>query len=94
MEKYNNIQQFMDEEGRIMQWPSRRRKSSQRLILKFLLEKFSTTTQYSEREVNELLNKHHTFGDAALLRRELFEQKMLARTIDCRAYWVREHATT
>ncbi len=81
----------MDEEGKVMQWPSRKKKNSQRLILEFLLEKFNTTIKYSEIEVNELLNQHHTFGDPALLRRELFEKKMLSRTIDCRAYWVKQN---
>jgi len=56
--------------------------------LAYLFEKFDSEKKYTEKEVNELLNQHHSFGDPAMLRRELFEKKMLRRTLDCRAYWV------
>jgi hypothetical protein len=37
--------------------------------------------------VNEVLRRHHAFGDWALLRRELFEAGLLARTRDGARYW-------
>ena len=43
---------------------------------------------YSEREVNDLLKAHHTFGDWALLRRELFESRRLDRNPRLGQYWV------
>ena len=49
--------------------------------------KFETGKFYTEKEVNEVLNNSHTFGDAALLRRELFEKKFLDRELDGRKYW-------
>jgi len=58
------------------------------LVLEYLFEKFDAEKNYTEREVNEILNQHHTFGDPAMLRRELFEKKMLRRTLDGRTYWV------
>lgn len=82
------VQQFMDEEGRFTKWPSRKKKSQQLLILELLSQKFDKTKKYSEKEVNDLLNQHHTFGDSALLRREMFEKKILKRTLDCREYWI------
>jgi hypothetical protein len=42
--------------------------------------RFDAKRRYSEREVNEVLNAHHSFGDHCLLRRELIEMKLLART--------------
>ncbi|MEL6397962.1 MAG: DUF2087 domain-containing protein [Cyanobacteria bacterium J06607_6] len=43
---------------------------------------------YSERQINELLGRHHTFGDPALLRRELFERGLVDRVKDGSAYWL------
>ena len=41
---------------------------------------FDGKRSYSEREVNEVLNAHHAFGDPCLLRRDLVEIKLLERT--------------
>ena len=35
-----------------------------------------------------LLLQHHTFGDPALLRRELFERGLVDRVKDGSAYWL------
>ncbi len=42
--------------------------------------RFDAKRRYSEREVNEVLNTHHAFGDHCLLRRELIELNLLTRT--------------
>ena len=42
--------------------------------------RFDAKRRYSEREVNQVLNAHHSFGDHCLLRRELVELKLLTRT--------------
>lgn len=34
-----------------------------------------------------VLNQHHTFADPALLRREMFERKLINRKRDGSAYW-------
>lgn len=69
-----DLKEFLDEDGRLKSWPSaRKRKAAQRLALEFLIAKFESERRYSEKEVNLLLTQHHTFGDAALLRRELIE---------------------
>ena len=88
MNKYASIQQLFDDNGLIERWPSRKKKNNQLLVLEYLFEKFDTEKKYTEKEVNELLNQYHSFGDPAMLRRELFEKKMLRRTLDGRAYWV------
>lgn len=71
------LRQF-DAQGRLQRWPSRR--TEQVLALWVLWMPFDGKRRYTEREVNEVLNAHHAFGDHCLLRRELVELKLLART--------------
>ncbi|MBS0441216.1 MAG: DUF2087 domain-containing protein [Proteobacteria bacterium] len=71
------LRQF-DAQGRITRWPIRF--GVQRLMLWGLWMHFDGKRRYREREVNEILNAWHLFGDHCLLRRELVEMKMLART--------------
>lgn len=71
------LRQF-DAHGRITRWPVRF--GVQRLMLWGLWMHFDARRRYSEREVNEILNAWHDFGDHCLLRRELVEMKMLGRT--------------
>lgn len=75
----------LDEEGRLKQWPSKR--SIQLMALDYLAAQFTSGQVYTEREVNALLAQWHTFGDAALLRRELYERGRLNREKDGSAYW-------
>lgn len=60
------------------------------MALEFLAAKFEMGREYSEKEVNEILNQNHTFGDPALLRRELYMKKLLDRTPDGSRYWLQE----
>lgn len=57
------------------------------MALGFLAAKFEAGREYSEKEVNEILNQNHTFGDPAMLRRELYMKKLLDRTPDGGKYW-------
>jgi GNAT superfamily N-acetyltransferase len=85
---WGEIVSYLDERGRVKEWPSRRNRKYQFLVLKYLASKFDIDMFYTEKEVNSLLNQHHTFGDPALLRRELFEAKLLNRKRDGSAYWL------
>ncbi len=67
-----------DAQGRLLRWPGKR--AEQVLALWCLWMAFDGKRRYSEREVNEVLNAHHAFGDHCLLRRELVEMKLLERT--------------
>jgi len=78
---------FLDKDSKLKTWPSRKHREKQLLALEFLAAKFEAGREYSEKEVNELLNRHHTFGDPAMLRRELFMKKLLDRTPDGNRYW-------
>jgi hypothetical protein len=88
MADFSDIQPFLDAEGRLSSWPSSKRgKGLQEMALEYLADKFEPERRYTEREVNELLNAHHTFGDPALLRRELIERGYLQRKKDGTQYW-------
>jgi hypothetical protein len=67
-----------DAHGRLMRWPHKR--AEQVLALWCLWMAFDGKRRYTEREVNEVLNAHHAFGDHCLLRRELVEADLLSRT--------------
>ena len=60
----------------------------QQIVLKYLATQFELGVLYTEREVNALLNQDHTFGDPALLRRELFERGLVDRVPNGSAYWL------
>ncbi|OHV76523.1 DUF2087 domain-containing protein [Rhizobium sp. LCM 4573] len=69
-----------DREGRITRWPTKR--SQQELCLWFLWSKIPSGRIFSEREISEFLNTLHLFGDAALLRRDLFDLGLVTRKRD------------
>ncbi|BBD38843.1 DUF2087 domain-containing protein [Aminobacter sp. NyZ550] len=68
---------LITDDGVVTRWPA---KAADRLVvLDFLVAKFETGRDYSEREVNDVLKRYHSFGDWALLRRELFESGRFSR---------------
>lgn len=79
---------YLDDEGRVTRWPTRKNKSDQDLVLAYLATFFEPDKSYNEREVNELLKQQHTFEDWAMLRRELFSRGHVNREKDGSAYWV------
>lgn len=77
---------LLDEEGRVTRWPKKR--DQKQGVLEYLGGKFSVGVEYSEREVNAVIDAWHLFGDHALLRRELFDRGLIERTPDGRRYWL------
>lgn len=69
-----------DRTGQIVRWPTKR--SQQELCLWFLWSKIPRGRTFSEREISEFLNGLHLFGDAALLRRDLFDLGLVQRKRD------------
>jgi Uncharacterized protein conserved in bacteria len=85
MEQKINIERFLDSTGKIMQLPQKQATKCE--LLKYLASKFEEGCIYSEREVNEICNEWHTFGDHFLLRRELVDHDLLCRKQDGSQYW-------
>lgn len=79
------LKNFLDPEGRLRQWPTKQK--LQLLAIPALAEAIPFGQRFTEREINELLNRWHTFGDPALLRRLLCDTGYLARERDGSVYW-------
>ncbi|MDR3310080.1 MAG: DUF2087 domain-containing protein [Oscillospiraceae bacterium] len=80
----NPLPPFLDADGRLKQYPSKR--SKQLAALGYLAAQIAPERVYTEREINELLDNLHTFGDCALLRRELCDAGFLTRKPDGSEY--------
>lgn len=63
------------EGDRVKAIPSQYKK--QRVLLVWMLEKFEKGVNYPEREINEIIKRHHE--DSAWFRRSFIEEKMMAR---------------
>ncbi|GHV35903.1 hypothetical protein FACS18949_14730 [Clostridia bacterium] len=85
-----NIQKFLDEQGRIKVWPSKRDKRD--LLLAYLAEKFEVGCDYKEPEVNAIIKEWHTFTDHTMLRRELSDAGFVNRENGGTRYWREENA--
>lgn len=71
------LKSFLDAEGRLAVFPSKRKMKLYALI--YLAEKLEKNRVYTEKEINAALNEWHTFGDPATLRRELYNHRFLDR---------------
>ncbi len=80
-----DITPFLDEHGRLITLPSKHKKKL--AALWYLAGRIESGRQYSEPEINELLNEWTVFRDPATLRRELYNKMLLERTVDCKRYW-------
>lgn len=87
---HDGMQRFLDRDGRVMLWPNKQR--DKQLVLNYLGGKFEANRSYTEREVNDLLNQWHTFGDPVTLRRALYEYAILNRERDGSRYWTTSDA--
>lgn len=64
----------------LVRWPSRRQ--VQALCLWPLWAALPSGVTLTEKQVNAALNARHLFGDPAILRREMWSQRMLSRNRD------------
>ena len=85
MEEIIDISRMVDQSGKIIQLP--RKHNARIAVLKYLAEKFNEHQSYTEKEVNEIFEKWHTFHDFFLLRRELINHGLLCREPDGSRYW-------
>lgn len=89
----SSLRRFMNREGRIHAYPTRRR--DQLMVLKHLWEYFEAGRSYTEREVNDILRAQLdlNYDDFVTLRRELYDAQLLGRERDGSRYWRIEQAT-
>lgn len=86
------LERFIDEEGKIKQLPAK--KEPRLAVLAYLAEKFEAGRDYTEKEVNAIIENWHTFGDYFLLRRELIDSGLMRRERDGSRYWKEEKIET
>ena len=79
------MNKLINEFDEIIRWP--KKLSVKKSVINWLSNKFNGEIKYSEKEVNEILDRHHSFNDIALLRRELISRKFLSRKDDGSKYW-------
>ena len=77
---------FFDADGRLLALPAKHKKKL--LALWYLAGKIEAGRQYTETELNELLDAWTLFHDPATLRRELYNKRLLDRTADGSRYWL------
>ena len=79
------FENFLDDQGRVTKWPA---KAAMKIeVIKYMSQFFENGVTYTEKEVNEVLSKHHTFNDYFILRRGLIDYKLMARTRTGSQYW-------
>ena len=78
------MDRLINEVDEIMRWP--KKPSDKKIVINWLSNKFNGGIKYSEKEVNEILDRHHSFNDIELLRRELISRKFLSRKDDGSEY--------
>lgn len=61
--------------------------SHKKLVLQYLSSKFEAGKEYSEGQVNAMIDAWHTFGDYFILRRELIDSGLLKRLPNGSKYW-------
>lgn len=78
------VARLFDDQGRMTHWPSKEKQSI--LCLWYMWSKVPAGQVFSEKEFNAVLNAWHLFGDHALIRRAMFEMKLISRTREGRDY--------
>lgn len=79
---------YLTEDGKFDRMPGKRQKKKLAIMLQCLAQKFEVGKRYTEMEVNEILNRQHSFNDPATLRRLMFGSGLINRTLDGRSYWM------
>lgn len=75
---------FFDAQGRMMSWPAKT--TVQNLCLWVIWARFEKGVVMTERAASDLINTAHLFGDAAIIRRTMWQLKLISRSADGRAY--------
>ena len=76
---------YYDSQGRLSGYPSK--KPMRVLALTKIADCFEYERKYTEKEVNEIIKQNIAFSDIELIRREMFQLKLLGRLRDGSAYW-------
>ena len=92
MELTHILRNFLDATGKLTAFPAKRKMKLYALL--YLAQKIPADTDFTEREINDILLDWHTFADPATLRRELYDYRFLNRSRDGKVYWLAEKQPT
>ena len=84
MELTHILRNFLDGSGKLTAFPAKRKMKLYALL--YLAQKIPADTDFTEREINDILLTWHTFADPATLRRELYDYGFLDRRRDGKVY--------
>lgn len=84
MELTHILRNFLDADGKLTAFPAKRKMKLYALL--YLAQKIPADTDFTEREINDILLDGHTFVDPATLRRELYDYGFLDRSRDGKVY--------
>ena len=92
MELTHILRNFLDGSGKLTAFPAKRKMKLYALL--YLAQKIPADTDFTEREINDILLDWHTFADPATLRRELYDYRFLDRRRDGKVYRLAEKQPT
>ena len=84
MELTHILRNFLDADGKLTAFPAKRKMKLYALL--YLAQKIPADTDFTEREINDILLDWHAFTDPATLRRELYDYRFLDRSRDGKVY--------
>ena len=76
---------YYDSQGRLSQYPTKR--PMRVIALTKIADCFEFGRKYTEKEVNAIIKQNISFSDIELVRREMFQLKLIGRLRDGSAYW-------
>ena len=78
------LRNFLDGSGKLTAFPAKRKMKLYALL--YLAQRIPADTDFTERELGDILLTWHTFADPATLRRELYDYGFLDRSRDGKVY--------
>ena len=82
------LKNYLNEEGRLISFPSKRKLKIASMF--YIASRIDAGVQFSEKEMNDIINKMCCFNDAALIRREMYDYRFINRTSDGKIYWMED----
>lgn len=76
---------YYDSQGRLSQYPTK--KPMRVIALTKIADCFEFERKYTEKEVNAIIKQNISFSDIELVRREMFQLKLIGRLRDGSVYW-------
>lgn len=79
-----NIKNYLNEDGKVKVWPSKRK--NKLFVLEYIVDALAYES-LTEKQIDEYIYQYIAFDDHVIVRRELYENKLIDRTQDGKTYW-------